>query len=115
MRLRISARVADYLEGTGAAYKPEEDLDMAAIIAKIREGKTRTDGSTHIDLEDRLQLDDLRLYIENMAEGARQNLDNDEDRSTLAEYNAAMALLRKLPPALTQQQINELEAMEAPK
>lgn len=97
MKLRISARVWNHLEGSQAAYTQEADVDMAAIIAKIRAANRRKDGSHHIEVTDPEQLDTLRIYMEAMETGAADNLGYaDEDRDALADLNAARAVLRAL-------------------
>jgi hypothetical protein len=92
-KIRIPARVADHLLSTEPAYTPESDPELARVLKVIRGTQHHADGSYHIDVTDRGELDSLQVYVEAMATGAR---DNAHDPDGLADFNAAKAVLRAL-------------------
>ena len=93
MKIRIPARVADHLLSSQAAYTPEADPEMAAVLTAIRAANTRKDGSCTITVADPEELDALRVYVEAMEAGAA---DNAYDPDGLADLNSARAVLRAL-------------------
>lgn len=99
VKLRIPARVALHLlEGTEAAYRPEADPEIAAVLDAIRGATARKDGSCTISISDPGQLDTLRVYVEAMETGAA---DNTHEPDGVADLNAARAVLRALNTAAT--------------
>lgn len=82
-------RVAAHLLATGT-----DDEQLARVIAVIRATGKRADGSYHIDLTDRLQIEALGLEIHAMLREASTGLRRGPD--DLANMTSARALLKQI-------------------
>lgn len=100
MKIRLSARVLSYLEGSGPyqgqTYSANETLEAAAqsMVAKIKEASQRKDGSRTVDLTETEQ-EVLLDYGTSLIESSRDELFNPDNR---ADYNAGRALVRQIDP-----------------
>jgi hypothetical protein len=101
MRVRVSDRVQNHLAG-GEVWQrlrsrrpqregePAEDVSM---METIRTAESRRDGSVHVYLT-RPEIEGLLVYAEGMQAAAQG--DAGWDKSALADYNAATALVRQI-------------------
>jgi len=99
-RVRISARVIGYLEGSDAwqrgrlavnlGYERQSTVDM---IEAIKTAPRRKDGSVYVDLTPE-QREALHRMVDVMALGAADNVGAYPE--ALGDLNAARALLRQL-------------------
>lgn len=102
MKVRITGRVYDHLEGSGLwqfigpepSYSGDPTRQAAGLSfkAKVEAAPFRKDGSLTVDLTDD-EVGVLRRYVEGMEQGGR---DNAWDAGGRAELNAARALLTKI-------------------
>lgn len=104
MRLLITQRIQDNIAGSGAGQAlrwwkpgepmpPGEDAETMSMASKILLTKsTRKDRAVWVELTDG-EADTLRIYIEAMEVGGRDNAYDPDGR---ADMNAAVALLRKM-------------------
>lgn len=115
-KVRITARVWSFLEGTGAGQSVidlrrdgstttrEQAVAEAGseadvrLIEKILDAPGRKDGSCTIVVETADEAFGLDLFADVMAQGARDNIGSDP--WALADYNAATALRRQLDPLM---------------
>lgn len=101
-RVRISARVLGHLEGSNAWQNPTLDYNEAPeidLMTAIKAAPARKDGSVIVEL-DATARTILYSYADVFAIGARDNVsapgDPYGDPGTLADLNAARALMRQL-------------------
>jgi hypothetical protein len=98
MKVRVTRRVGEHLEGTQAWYdvsydRPSrEDAETLGLMRKYREAPTRKDGSRTVDLTD-AELTVLWEYAESLAVVGS---DNAWEPDGLADLNAARACLRQI-------------------
>jgi len=106
MKVRVTASVLNHLDG-GQAWSDAEQVESGLAISdysgtdlaiKLRAAKARKDGSVTVDITDD-EADDLYLWAEVMAMGARDNISYEP--SMLGEFNAASGLMRQIEQGRT--------------
>jgi hypothetical protein len=111
VQLRVPHRILSFLDGSqawadmiseryrtehGLPQEPNREPEAVALMHALHDAPARKDGSVVVAVTED-QLDHLESYAGAMAAGAKDNLgDYDEDRTFLAELNAATALLRQI-------------------
>lgn len=107
VKVRVSATVLGFLEGTGAGQavfltgsetaKANEHPDDVSLMEALKAAPRRADGSRTVTI-DAGEAEGLYRYVDVMVEGARDNISPLEPEA-LGEYNAGKALLRRLAKA----------------
>jgi hypothetical protein len=94
VKVRVSATVLRYLEGTQAWQEPERDDPWAAaLMGELRAAPRRSDGSVIVELADRRH-ELLREYAGYLESAALD--DAGHDATARGEVNAARALIRQI-------------------
>lgn len=108
-RVRISAAMMGHVDGTGVWQElnhsdcskiGEYDPTDVLVCRKIMDARTDSRGGRTITVESRAEVKTLRLWADDLIEFSRDDV-ADGDKSALAEFNAASALLRKADVLLT--------------